>query len=109
MAERIETCPLVVLEARSPRSRFQLTWFLVCGLQSWLIDGHLLAKCSHGLSLLQVHGEREGERKRKTEREGKRKRGIERDRGREIEREHEEERKRGRERERERKREGGDP
>ena len=65
-------------------------------------NGHLLAKCSHGLSLLQVHGEREGERGR----EGKRKRGIERDRERESKEERKREKKRNREGERQRKREG---
>ena len=109
MAERIETCPLAVLEARNPRSRFQLTRVLVCGLQSWLIDGHLLVKCSRGLSLLQVHGERERERERGRQRgeekKRNRKRQGEREQGREKERE--EEKQRGRETEEERGREVG--
>ena len=51
-------------------------------------NGHLLAKCSHGLSLLQVHGEREGERGRgrEKEREEEKQRGreTEEERGREV-------------------------
>ena len=41
---------LIVLEAKSPRSKCQEIWILVVGLPPGLLDGCLLAMSSYGLS-----------------------------------------------------------